>query len=329
VLLLPAHVCCSGLVDAADLARRFALGQAARLSDGPVARGRQGLVWRLDTAEGSWALKVPFRSSEDEVRLATAFQEAAYAAGVPTPQVRRTRQGRVFAAVEGRQVRVYEWVDLRPPDSRLDPARVGAVVAAIHRVPATDLSPLDPWYHEPVGTDRWDHLVDQLAEAGAPFAGRLADLRDELVALESWIEPSEMVRTCHRDLWADNVLPTVDGGVCVIDWENSGPADPSQELGCVLFEFARTDSGRVHALTDAYRQAGGPATVNRRGHFSMLIAQLWHMTETAATDWLKPNPRSPERAGSAAWIGEVLDEPHTRELLDTILAAVVRGTAAS
>ena len=172
------------------LARRFALGRAARLSDGPVARGKQGVVWRLDTADGSWAVKVPFHSSsEDEVRLATAFQEAAYAAGVPTPQVRRTTEGCVFAAMEGRQVRVYEWVDLLAPDSRLDPARVGAVVAAIHRVSVPDLGPLDPWYHEPVGADRWDQLVEQLLEAGAPFAGRLADLRDELVALESWIEP--------------------------------------------------------------------------------------------------------------------------------------------
>src|SRR6516164_2958251 len=100
-------------MDAADLARRFALGGAARLSDGPVARGKQGLVWRLDTADGSWAVKVPFdRYSEDEVRSATAFQEAAYAGGVPTPRVRRTTEGCVFAAVEGRQVRVYEWVDL-------------------------------------------------------------------------------------------------------------------------------------------------------------------------------------------------------------------------
>jgi hypothetical protein len=41
----------------------------------------------------------------------------------------------------------------------------------------------------------------------------------------------------------------------------------------------------------------------------------------AATDWLQPNPRSPQRTDSAAWISEVLDEPHTRELLDTILAA--------
>jgi Ser/Thr protein kinase RdoA (MazF antagonist) len=327
---LRARVWWGGLVDAANLARRFGLGRAARLSDGPVARGRQGLVWRLDTADGSWAVKVPFhRSSEDEVRLATAFQEAAYAAGVPTPQVRRTTAGRVFATLNGRQVRVYEWVDLRAPDAMLDPGRVGAVVASIHRASATDSGPLHPWYHEPLGAERWDNLVEQLRAAGAPFARQLADLRDELVALESWIEPPEMLRTCHRDLWADNVLPTAEGGVCVIDWENSGLADPSQELGCVLFEFGRTDPGRVRALTDAYREAGGPATVARRGHFSMLVAQLGHITEMAATDWLKPNPRSPERADSAAWIGEVLDEPHTRKRLEAILEAAGPSRAAA
>ncbi len=317
-------------MDAVELAQRFSLGPAAKLSDGPVARGKQGLVWRLDTAEGRWAVKVPFhQSGEDEVRVATAFQEAARAAGVPAPRVRRTTDGSVFATIEGRQVRVYEWVDLLDPDCMLDPARVGAVVAAIHRVSVADLSRLDPWYHEPVGADRWDSLVGQLGEAGAPFARRLADLRDELVALEAWIEPAELLRTCHRDLWADNVLPIADGGVCVIDWENSGPADPSQELGCVLFEFARGDPGRARALTAAYRDAGGPGTVHRRGHFSMLIAQLGHITELAATDWLKPSPRSPKRADSAAWIGEVLDEPHTRELLDTILSAARASAAPS
>jgi hypothetical protein len=81
----------------------------------------------------------------------------------------------------------------RRPTPGSTPTRVGAVVAAIHCVSVTDLSPLDPWYHEPVGADRWDHLIEQLAEAGASFAGRLADLRDELVALECWIEPPEMV----------------------------------------------------------------------------------------------------------------------------------------
>ena len=290
-----------------------------------MARGKQGVVWRLDTTEGSWAVKVPFRPlSEGEVRSSTAFHEAAHAAGVPTPQVRRTTQGSVFASINGRQARVYEWVDLCPPDVGLDPARVGAVVAAIHRVPLMDTAQhgLDPWSHEPVGADRWDEVIAQLTRAGAPFAGRLAALRAELVALEAWMEPPQALATCHLDLWADNLLGMAEGGVCVIDWENSGPADPSQELGCVLFEFARSDPGRVRDLLAAYRQAGGPGTVSRRGHFSMLIAQLGHITEVAAADWLQPNVRSPNRADSEAWISEVLDEPHTRALLDSLLRAV-------
>ena len=200
-------------MDAVELARRFALGGAARLSDGPVARGKQGVVWQLETADGRWAVKVPFdRSSEDEARPPTEFQEAARAAGVPTPQVRRTTDGLVFAEMGDSQVRVYEWVDLRAPDIRLDPALVGAAVAATHQVRVTELGAPDPWYHEPLGAERWDQLVEQLLEAGAPFAGRLAELRDELVALESWIEPTQTLRICHRDLWADNVLPTADGG---------------------------------------------------------------------------------------------------------------------
>jgi len=315
-------------VDAAELARRFALGGNPKLSDGPVARGKQGVVWRLDTVDGRWAVKVPFEQcDEGDVRSATVFQETAHAAGVPTPRVRRTTDGCVLATIGDVQVRVYEWVDLLPPDPGLDPALVGTVVAAIHKTSIPGVGALDPWCTEPVGADRWYQLVERLRTAGAPFASRLADLRDELVALESWIEPPQALRTCHQDLWADNVLPTADGGVCVLDWENSGPADPSHELACVLFEFARTNSGRVRALTNAYREAGGQAAVNRRGHFSMLIAQLGHITEIAATDWLQPNPRSPDRADSAAWVSEVLDDPHTRERLDSLLAAVGKGAA--
>ena len=94
-------------MDALELTRHFGLGGRARLSDGPVARGKQGVVWRLETADGAWAVKVPFDpTTEDEVRSATAFQEAAFDAGVATPQVRRTVEGSVFATVDGRQARL-------------------------------------------------------------------------------------------------------------------------------------------------------------------------------------------------------------------------------
>jgi hypothetical protein len=54
----------------------------------------------------------------------------------------------------------------------------------------------------------------------------------------------------------------------------------------------------------------------------MLVAQLGHITEAAATDWLAPNPRSPDRAAAERWVAEVLDDPHTRDRLDALLAAV-------
>jgi len=40
----------------------------------------------------------------------------------------------------------------------------------------------------------------------------MARLRDELVALDAWVVPPRRTRTCHRDLWADNLRPTADGG---------------------------------------------------------------------------------------------------------------------
>ena len=71
-------------MDAAELSRRYGLGRVERLSDGPAARGKQGVVWRLDTSSGRWAVKQLLqRTSEDEARLSAELQEAAYLAGVP------------------------------------------------------------------------------------------------------------------------------------------------------------------------------------------------------------------------------------------------------
>lgn len=319
----PGALCSSGGVDGDAVARCFDLGRVVGASAGPVARGKQGEVWQLDTTDGRWAVKLPFGDvSEVAVQASTVFEEAAHLAGVPTPPVRRTREGAVFGAVAGQLVRVHGWVDVGDPDPMLDPALVGEVLAAIHLLDVPATGPADPWSHEPVGAERWDRLVAELTAAGAPFAGQLADLRDELVALEGWIRPPALLRTCHRDLWADNVLPTPDGGLCVLDWEESGPADPSMELAAVLFEFGRSDPGRARALIAAYGAAGGPASVTARGDFTLLIAQLGHITATASSDWLVPTRRSPSRQAAHAWVREVFDEPHTRVVLDGLLAAV-------
>ena len=195
----------------------FDLGSSGRLSDGPVASGRVGSIWRLDTERASWAVKqVGDLPEEDIVDLleGAAFQEAAVGAGVPAPAPRRTPAGELIADCGGVRVRLHSWVDLHDPDASLDPLDLGRLAAGLHRVDFAGTIGLDPWYTEPVGAARWSELVSALRARHAPFADELDALVPELVAMGAYLGgPPRELRTCHRDLWADNVRTSHDGGL--------------------------------------------------------------------------------------------------------------------
>jgi aminoglycoside phosphotransferase (APT) family kinase protein len=308
--------------DAPSIAGEFALGASEGLV-GPVARGEVGQVWRLETSNGVFAVKEPFEApdasaSEDEA----TFQELGIVAGVPAPRIVRSRTGDVVAYVRGTAIRVYEWVDLLAPDRALDPLAIADALARLHRVGYAGRNGLHPWYTDPIGRDEWRSLVGDLVDAHAPFADEFEARLQELVALERLIEPPAHVQTCHRDLFADNLLPTATGGVCVIDWENSGLADPSQELAVALFEFACHDARRAADLYGAYRGFGGPGVIDRPQSFSMAIAQLGHIGHHAARSWLAGGGPD-ERARHAARVEEFLDDGITLGIIEALLDAVV------
>src|SRR3954452_20459397 len=115
----------------------FDLGSWGRLSDGPVANGRLGSIWRLDTERGSWAAKQGGEGAEDELAElleGAAFQEASVRAGVPASVVVRTRAGSVIAALDSVRVRLHRWVGLAEPDLQLDAVELGQFVARLHQV---------------------------------------------------------------------------------------------------------------------------------------------------------------------------------------------------
>lgn len=310
--------------DAAEIAERFSLGDDPELS-GPVARGEVGQIWRLTTSLGTFAVKEPFEPvPEFEVLEHASFQEAAHAAGIPSPAIVRAGDGSVLADVGDAHVRVFEWVDLLDRDPNVDPAEVGGIVASIHRLGFPGRLPTDPWYTEPVGSERWDALLEALHANGAPFASRLAAMRDDLVALAGLTEEPHDLVTCHRDLWADNVLRSATGGLCVIDWENCGLADPSQELALVLFEFGLGSAERTRTLYEAYLESDGPGRIDRTGDFSMLIAQLGHIGEDACARWLDPNESAVERERQLARVEEFIALPLTRTAVEELLDAVTR-----
>lgn len=290
----------------------------------PAARGEQGQVWRLGTESGSYAIKESFEpQQEDEAAADVAFQEAVLAgAKISMPRPIRTTSGSVLALVAGRQVRVYEWIELLPTDYSVDVAGVGETIAAIHRVQHEPARPIHPWYTEPVGVSTWHDLGRRVTSSKAHFADAFAAHIPSLTALETLLEPRENLQNCHRDLFADNVLPMAQGGLCVIDWENCGLEDPSQELAVVVFDFTLGDPDRSRQLHDAYVEAGGPGRLCGRGDFSMLIAQFGHFFESAAREWLNPESSKEDREHAIGRFNELFATPLTLERIDEFLDAI-------
>lgn len=313
-----------GQQDVAGLVAAFGLGPEARLSDGPVASGRLGSIWRLDTEVGSWAVKQVGATDEavlTEIVEGAAFQEAAGAAGIGTPPVRRTVTGALIAELGEVRARVHGWVEMDPPNILVDPVAVGRLVAGLHCVDFEGSIGVDPWYTEPVGATRWSETVAALRARRAPFADELDALVPEVLALEGFLgAPFRSVRTCHRDLWADNVRMTADG-LCVFDFDNAGLNDPSQELAAVLVEYAGPDAGRAAALASAYKDAGGPGRITSLRDFAMPIAQLAHIAAEGCRRWLASTTDA-DRSDNEGWVREYLDRPVTRDLIERILAAI-------
>ena len=106
--------------------------------------------------------------------------------------------------------------------------------------------------------------------------------------------------------------------MCVFDFDNCGPADPSQELAFVLAEFAIDGGERARTLVAAYADAGGTGRVTGPGTFSMVIATLGHIVELGCRGWLAATTDE-AREDNAAWVAESTTRPFTRETVARLL----------
>ena len=295
-----------------------------------AANGEQGVIWRLDTAQGSFAVKeLLIARTESGVAREVAFHEQAAAAATTYDVARtvRTTDGLVLATIAGRQVRVQTWLDMAGPDPGLEPSAVGRMLAELHAAGDPSTDEVDPWFTDAVGAARWHALVDGLSAAGSPALDRIARAVPRLVELETLLAPPTRLRICHRDLWADNVRLTPAGRLCVFDWDNCGPADPSHELAMLLYEYGLDSPERIGALYDAYRSAGGPARVTGPGDLTMVIAQFGHFYEMAIERLLRPAVSPADSTWANGRFDELEDRPLTMDSIGLILAATADSGA--
>ena len=310
----------AGLADVAAAARAYDLGT---LHAPPVsaARGQQGVVWRVETDRGRFAVKELIQPvTEPQVALDVALQSAMVDRGVHTPRPLPTPAGSVLAAVSGRLFRAYTWVDVEDERLDLDPAALGTLLATLHRDPIPADPPIDPWYTDPVPHGDWADVTGRLAAAGAPFAAEFAASVPHFRAMQDLFRPAGPTQLCHRDLWAGNIRLSPDG-LCVIDWDNCGPAEAAQELTMPLFDFCHRSPGRAGAFYRAYLDAGGPARLTGRGDFTMVLAQFGHFAITAGKRWLEAADDA-GRARAEAWFREGWERPLDMAGIDDLLEAV-------
>jgi len=308
-------------MQAQTVADAFGLGRATSLSD-PVARGELAEIRRLETDHGTFAIKQEFESlSVEEAETSTAFQRVCWEAGIPTPEPLRATTGGFTAQADGEQIRAYAWAELADPDTTLDPAAVGTLVAGLHQVRHPwPTSEIDPWFEAPIGRAEWQGMLEASRAAGAPYADRLTQLLPALLEIEGILTPMRPVQTCHLDLWADN-LRRSEGRPFVIDFDNAGPGDPSREIAMVTFEFGRGETVRQRTLYDAYLTAGGPGRIRDRADLGLAVAELHHIGHRHLTMWVAA--RDPEaRARSLAGIDEFLSNPLLLADVDALLEAL-------
>jgi Ser/Thr protein kinase RdoA (MazF antagonist) len=310
----------AGPADVAAAAGAFGLGGLLAPPE-PAARGQQGVVWRVQTERGRFAVKELIGTvTEPEVAVDVALQSTMVARGVNAPRPLPTPAGSVLTPVGPLLFRAYTWVDVEDERLDLDPTAVGTLLATLHRDPIPADPPVDPWYTDPVPDDDWADVAERLAAARAPFAAEFAASVPHFRAMQDVFRPPGPTQLCHRDLWAGNIRLSRQG-LCVIDWDNCGPAEAAQELAMPLFDFCHRSPGRARAFYRAYLDAGGPARLTGHGDFTMVLAQFGHFAVTAGKRWLEAADDG-DRARAEAWFREGWERPLDRAGIDDLLSAV-------
>lgn len=248
-----------------------------------VARGAMGEIFRVDTDQGTWAVKALFEWDPTSARPPDVdVQVAAIDAGIAMPHPVLSEDGDAVIAIDDARFRVYEWVDLDQPApvpaSPHHARRAGEILGVIHNLNVESVGDVDDWYLTPPDRGRWVDLIAASRAAGEDWANQLHDhvgMLDDM-ALFAAAAAHQPPRMCHRDFNPSNVLPDRNGQLVTLDWENAGPLEPAAEIASSLIDWS-TSPGVIDPETARVFLGGYNALANKpvaltTGSFAVAVA---------------------------------------------------------
>lgn len=281
--------------DANAIAALFGLGPA----HGPltfVTRGQSNPlgVWRMRCDRGSFAVKCYAQPPRPD---AIACEVAAHTAGAQLPRPLSTPTGAHHASIRigtiEALVRVTEWVDgaafeWHTVDARVS-KRIGALVAAIHRVPPPKMVAETP--AKLLISDGWREL------AARALQHKLVWAKAALMALPALTAHAELANEARadvqgvlsqRDFHPPNVIAQPNGRLVLVDWDAAGLADANADVAQYAFVWATSASGAADdaaaaAFVRGYIDGGGVLRQPSVSDFAPASANL--------LSWIEHNAR--------------------------------------
>jgi len=272
---------------AADVASTFGLGEPvgeARF----IARGAMGVLWRLNSASGSWAVKELFDPPEAEgLAPESRFVDAARDMGVASPPLVRAGDRLVvdMPTVDGAAspIRVYGWIDNvgspKPPLPVERCREAGMLLGRLHRTGITVDREPDDWYMSRNVGGPWLERIDALEHRRPELVAMLRPVIDDLVSLDDLAAqaPRPPWMMCHRDFDPTNTLIDTNDRLVLVDWENAGSLTAEAELaysllGWCVDRHSEVVPAAVHSFLAGYADEGVVPAPRGLGSFSVALA---------------------------------------------------------
>jgi Ser/Thr protein kinase RdoA (MazF antagonist) len=240
-----------------------------------VSGGLIHRVWRLTTAQGSFAVKQlnPAIMRQPGIQDAYRLSEriAADLAKHSIPAIAALSfQGDTLQIIDDEHYVLYAWVDGETlPLTHADDERAHLIGNILGRMHTLHLSypEIAPLHWEPFDGDDWEMLAFQAVDQELSWAYPIRAALPKLLEWSQWYEKASetlghTLVVSHCDLDQKNVLWSNGTTPHLIDWEAAGLINPTMELVGVALSWSGLAANEMKeatfaAVMDGYVQAGG------------------------------------------------------------------------